>query len=82
MSLRMWQLRSVSFLGRDSRPYEGPVEELGANFGASSSDADGSMLLPKSEVTGLGLVKVLLLSPLEPSLRSSASFDDKPYDNF
>lgn len=72
-------MESISVLGWDSRPYEGPFEELGANLGASSSETDGSMLLDKSVETGLGLAKVLILSPLDPSLGSSASFDDKPY---
>jgi hypothetical protein len=72
-------MASISILGWDSRPYEGPIEELG---GASSSEADGSMFLAKSVGTGLGLAKVHIFSPLDPSLSSSASFDDKPYGNW
>lgn len=67
---------SVSNLGWDSRPHGvGAFEELGV----SVSLADGSMLLPMSVAVGLCLEKLQGFSAFNPSLSSSASLEDKPY---
>lgn len=59
-------------------PYEvGTFEELGV----SGSLVDGSKLLAKSAAVGLCLEQLQDFSPMNPSLSSSASLDDKPYDH-
>jgi len=68
---------SVSNLGWESKPSDGAFEELGA----SVSVAGGSALPVIFVAVGLCLVLLKDFSVFNPSLSSSASLEDKPYDN-
>ena len=69
---------SISIFAWDSKPQEeGTFEELGV----SASVAEGSMLLARSVAPALSLLMLLDFSTLYPSFSSSASLDDKPYNN-